>query len=55
MTKIQGYSSLGKESMLLFNNTLASSRLIDFNKRNLLRTINIRKKEINQITTQKLA
>jgi hypothetical protein len=55
MTKIQDYSSLEKESMLLFNNTLVSLRLIDFNRRNHLRTINIRKKEINQNTTQKLA
>jgi hypothetical protein len=55
MTKIQDYSSLEKESMLLFNSTLAYSRLTDSNRRKLSRTINIRKKEINQNTTQKLA
>lgn len=55
MIKIQDYSLLEKESMLLYNSTLVSSRLTDFNRRKHWRTINIRKKEINQNTTQKLA
>jgi hypothetical protein len=52
MTKIQDYSSLEKESMLLFNSTLVSSKSTDSSKRKLSRTINIKKKEINQNTTQ---